>query len=98
MPERAKIRFPGRLRGLLLAGVLVVLLAAWAGFHSRINRALVTGLFLRAESPSEDTFLGLVGQSPDPATLLSRCWDTDKIPQRELVASYLKTTASANPS
>ena len=98
MVERAKNRFSGRgLRAVSLAGILLALLGVWAGFHARINRALVTELFLRADSPSEDTFLDLTSQSPDPPGFLRRCWNTGKIPHREMVAAYLKNIAASNP-
>src|SRR5581483_7555569 len=64
----------------------------------QINRALVTMFFLRADSPTEETFLGLMGQSSNPAELLKRCWDTGRIPHRQLVASYLKASAGDNPA
>jgi thiol-disulfide isomerase/thioredoxin len=43
-------------------------------------------------------FQQLASESPDPGEFLRRCWATGKVPHRQLVASFLKENAAANPS
>lgn len=80
-----------------LCALLLVFLVVWAAFHSAIDRSFAERLLLSAQSPSEESFQRLAENSPDPAAFLARCWHTARIPHRQLVAAFLKATASAAP-
>jgi thiol-disulfide isomerase/thioredoxin len=90
-------RFGVGTREIVLIVVLLGVAVAYLGFHSAIHRYLTTRMFLSAESPSDDTFQQILAQSRDPAQFLRRCWSTDKIPHRQLVARFLKDTAGSAP-
>lgn len=81
----------------MLSASLAVVLVCWALFHSQINRWLALRLLLTAESPRDELFQDLAYNSADPGEFLRRCWATGKIPHRQLVASFLKGNADANP-
>src|SRR5690349_10868299 len=81
----------------VLGAVLVVLALTWVVFHRQVNRSLGMALLLRSPSPGEEVFEQLASELADPTPLLERCWATAKVPQRELVVSFLKKQATANP-
>jgi thiol-disulfide isomerase/thioredoxin len=81
----------------VLGAVLVVLALTWVVFHRQVNRSLGVTLLLRSASPREELFEQLASELADPTPLLERCWATAKVPQRELVVSFLKKQATANP-
>lgn len=74
----------------VVVGLLAVLL--WRP----INRAVLTVLVLRAEKPAAPVVNELVAQARDPAALLQRLWQTDKIPHRVLAITYLKEHANTD--
>jgi len=78
-------------------GVLLVLVFVWTLFHRQIDRSFAAYLLLKSESPREELFEEVVGQSNDPVSFLNRCWATGKIAHRQLVAAFLKDKAQTNP-
>ena len=84
-------------RGGALAAILISLLLVWGLFHKQIHRGLSLRLLLNSESPRDELFQALAQEVTDPMDFLSRCWATDKVPHRQLVASWLKSNAADNP-
>jgi thiol-disulfide isomerase/thioredoxin len=81
----------------LLGAVLLVLAVTWVFFHRQVNQSLGVALLLRSPSPREEVFEQLATGFSDPTSLLEQCWATAKVPQRQLVASFLRNQAAANP-
>jgi thiol-disulfide isomerase/thioredoxin len=81
----------------LLGAVLLVLAVTWVFFHRQVNQSLGVALLLRSPSPREDAFEQLATGFSDPTSFLERCWATAKVPQRQLVVSFLRNQATANP-
>jgi thiol-disulfide isomerase/thioredoxin len=81
----------------LLGTVLLVLAVTWVFFHRQVNQSLGVALLLRSPSPREEVFEQLATGFSDPTSLLERCWATAKVPQRQLVVSFLRNQAVANP-
>lgn len=86
---------PNTLRTWILTGVLTVLIISWGSFHHQINHVLLLNIFLNSKSPREEVFDELATQSVDAEDFLQRCWATEKIPHRQLVAAFLKKEAVA---
>src|SRR6266542_272452 len=78
-----------------LVSLLVITGLAFLFFRQPIQRALVLPSLLRADSPSETAFQELADGAQDSFALLRKVWDTEKIPHRALVATYLKENAGA---
>src|SRR6266568_4600989 len=95
-PAQKSLRRVGP-RVLVLVALLGATLISWALFHSQLRHWLAWRLFLTSETPQEEWFQDLAGDSADPGEFLKRCWATGKIPHRQMVASFLKVNARANP-
>jgi peroxiredoxin len=86
-----------RRRRIWPAGLLFVVALTALVARQPVHRALMSRWLLRSQAPSEDAFRELVDSSADPFPLLQRAWDTQKIPHRVLVATYLKEKAGQRP-
>src|SRR3974377_317478 len=82
----------------LLGAVLLLLAVTWVFFHRQVNQSLGVALLLRSPSPRDEVFEQLASDLADPTALLERCWATAKVPHRQLVVSYLRNQATANPT
>jgi peroxiredoxin len=82
-------------RWLLFSGLalIVVAVALWRP----IQQKCLAWFLLRTEAPSPDVLTAVVEQAADPAAFLRRLWNTQKIPHREFVLSYLSTANSTHP-
>jgi thiol-disulfide isomerase/thioredoxin len=76
----------------LLVSLVGVGLAAFL-FRKPIQDAVLLRAVLMSDAPSEAAFQELADQSKDPFGLLQKLWDTQKVPHRALVATYLKDNA-----
>src|SRR5262245_9031186 len=81
----------------VLGAVLLLLVITWVFFHRQLNQSLSVAFLLRSQSPREEVFEQLASGFSDPTALLERCWSTAKVPQRQLVVSFLRNQATANP-
>jgi thiol-disulfide isomerase/thioredoxin len=84
-----------RLKWLLVALVCAGLAATV--FRQPLQQTILLRSLLMSEAPSETAFLAAVDRAKDPFPFLERIWNTKKIPQRALVAAYLKDHAGTNP-
>src|SRR5947207_12993669 len=73
----------------LLVSLVGVGLAAFL-FRKPIQDAVLLRSLLMSDVPSYTAFQELADQSKHPFGLLQQFWDTQKVPHRALVATYLK--------
>jgi hypothetical protein len=59
-----------------------------------LNQSLAVRLLERADAPSEEVLVDTLEQARDPAAVLQRMWDTEKIPHRQYVLNYLSRKLS----
>ena len=77
-----------RLQILLSIAVIVGITAI--GFGSQIGNALTTAILLRQESPDALAVQSVLETAKHPDTVARRFWETERIPHRYIVLSYLK--------
>jgi len=87
----------GHRRLVYLVGLLVLVGIAAPLFRKPVQRAFLLHSILRVDAPSESAFQELADGAREPFEFLQRVWNTLRIPQRVLVAAYLKDRASTNP-
>lgn len=76
--------------------VLAALVLTWGLFRKPIQRTFAEQLLLRSNIPREDLFEELAKQRQDPLAFLHACWETGKVGQRRLVATFLKNSAATD--
>lgn len=83
--KRGLLRRDQRLRCALAAFVLLALLIFWRP----LQRECLTFLLLRSDAPSPEVLSEVIERTSDPKSLLLRFWNTQRIPHRHFVLSYL---------
>src|SRR5213079_1246410 len=80
---------------------LLALLIAVAGasllFRRPLQQVVLLRSLLRADSPWETAFQELADGTKDPFPFLDRVWNTQEIPHRAMVATYLKENSGSRP-
>src|SRR5262249_52765405 len=66
-------------------------------FYKEVDRLGTVKVLIHSPSPQEEDFARFAAQQQNPAEFLQRCWATGKVPHRELVVSFLRDQAVANP-
>lgn len=94
--QRTKWRLLGRGPRLLCALAVIVLLSLLL-FWRPLQRECLTYLLLRSEAPSAEVLSAVVNEASDPKLLLERLWQTQRIPHRHFVLSYLGRTVNSAP-
>ena len=81
----------------LLCALAVVVLLSLLFFWRPLQRHCLTYLLLRSEAPSAEVLSAVVNETSDPKPLLERLWQTQRIPHRHFVLSYLGRTVKSAP-
>ena len=81
----------------LLCALAVVVLLSLLLFWRPLKRECLTYLLLRSAAPSAEVLSEVVNQTTDPKRLLKRLWQTQRIPHRHFVLSYLGRTVGSAP-
>lgn len=96
LPTRVKHHLSsGRSRLTLIFATL--LLAPLLLFWRPLQRQCLTYVLLRSDAPSTEVLSELVAKTGDPVLLLKRLWQTQRIPHRRFVLSYLGRTLNETP-
>src|SRR5437879_8129590 len=80
-----------------LLALLVGAAASAILFRKPVQEAVLLRSLLMSDSAPETAFLALADGAKDRFAFLQRIWNTKKIPDRALVATYLKDNANAHP-
>lgn len=84
-----------RLKILILAGIVTVLVAVFLG--PTIQNQLLASIILRQSAPNPEVAAEMLDQAPKPHEILLKMWNTEKIPFRTFVLDYLKTRVIGQP-
>jgi peroxiredoxin len=93
-PRRPEAR--RRQKWVLAGGCLLALVALL--FWRPLQRGCAAYFLLRSEAPSPEALSAAVEQAGDPASLLLRLWNTQRIPHRQFVTTYLSTATTSKPA